>query len=323
MSGAPGIDASAPGVQSGPDGEGWSWWPAPAKLNLFLQVTGRRADGYHALQCVFRILDWGDSIGLRPRSDGAIRRHGATIPGVDEAGDLTVRAAKLLQKEAKIPHGADIFVEKRIPAGGGFGGGSSDAATVLVALSALWGLDWPQARLAELGLRLGADVPVFVHGQDAWAEGVGERLTPVELPPAWYLLADPGVHVSTIDLFQAPELTRDAAPATMADFVSGAVSGNAFEPLLRRREPAVEAAFQALAQVGTPRLTGTGAGCFAEFGDRATAEAALSALPPGLRAWVAAGGGGSPLGQALAGFRNEQVSPRARATGDGGRAAPG
>jgi len=323
MSRAPEIDAPAPGVQPGPDGEGWSWWPAPAKLNLFLQVTGRRADGYHALQSVFRILDWGDRIGLRHRADGAIRRHGLPIPGVDEAGDLTVRAAQLLQTEANVSQGADILVEKRIPAGGGFGGGSSDAATVLVALSALWGLDWPQARLAELGLRLGADVPVFVQGRDAWAEGVGERLTPVELPPAWYLLADPGVHVSTADLFQAPELTRDATPATMSDFVSGAVSGNVFEPLLRRREPAVEAAFQALAQFGTPRLTGTGAGCFVEFGDLATAEAALSALPPGLRAWVAAGTGGSPLRRALAGFRDEQVSPRARATGDGGRAGPG
>jgi 4-diphosphocytidyl-2-C-methyl-D-erythritol kinase len=323
MSRAPEIDAAAPAVRTGPDGEAWSWWPAPAKLNLFLQVTGRRADGYHELQSVFRILDWGDRIGLRPRADGAIRRHGTSAQGVAEADDLAVRAALLLQKEANVAQGADIFVEKLIPTGGGFGGGSSDAATVLVGLSALWGLDWPAARLAALGLRLGADVPVFVHGADAWAEGVGEQLTPVALPPAWYLLVDPGVHVSTADLFQAPELTRDATPATIADFVSGAVSGNAFEPLLRRREPAVEAAFQALAQVGTPRLTGTGAGCFVEFGDRAAAEAARSALPPGLRAWVAAGAGGSPLRRALAGFRDEQVSPRARATGDGGCAAPG
>jgi 4-diphosphocytidyl-2-C-methyl-D-erythritol kinase len=323
MPGAREHGVAEPGAGADPSGEGWSWWPAPAKLNLFLQVTGRRADGYHALQSVFRILDWGDRIGLRPRADGAIRRTGPQVPGVEVADDLAVRAAELLQKEAKITQGADIFVEKRIPVGGGFGGGSSDAATVLVALSTLWGLDWPPTRLAGLGLRLGADVPVFVHGSDAWAEGVGERLTPVELPDAWYLLADPGVHVSTRELFQAPELTRDAAPATMADFVSGAVSGNAFEPLLRRREPAVEAAFQALAQFGAPRLTGTGAGCFVEFGNRAAAEAALSAVPPGLRAWVAAGAGGSPLRRALAGFRNEQVSPRSRATGGGGRGAPG
>lgn len=321
MSGEHGV--VGPGAGPDPAGEGWSWWPAPAKLNLFLQVTGRRADGYHALQSVFRILDWGDRIGLRPRADGAIRRHGTPVPGVDEAGDLAVRAAKLLQIEANVSQGADIFVEKRIPPGGGFGGGSSDAATVLVALSQLWGLAWREADLAALGLRLGADVPVFVHGRDAWAEGIGERLTPIDLPPAWYLLVDPGIHVGTGGLFQAPELTRDAAPATMADFVSGAVSGNVFEPLLRRREPAVEAAFQALAHFGTPRLTGTGAGCFVEFGDLATAEAALSALPPGLRAWVAAGTGDSPLRRALAGFRNEQVSPRARATGDGGRAGPG
>jgi 4-diphosphocytidyl-2-C-methyl-D-erythritol kinase len=316
-------DEQEPGVASGRAGGGWSSWPAPAKLNLFLQVTGRRADGYHALQSVFRILDWGDRIRLRPRPDGEIRRHGTSAPGVAEGDDLTVRAAKLLQKSANVQHGADIFVEKRIPAGGGFGGGSSDAATVLVALSTLWGLDWPDARLAALGLQLGADVPVFVHGVDAWAEGVGEVLTPMELPPAWYLLVDPGAHVGTAELFQAPELTRDAAPATIADFVSGAISGNVFEPLVRRREAAVEAAFQALAQVGTPRLTGTGGGCFVEFGDRATADAALPALPPGLRAWVAAGAGGSPLRRALAGFRNDRVSPRARATGDEGRAAPG
>lgn len=323
MPGVPEPGAPLPGAEPTPAGGGWTWWPAPAKLNLFLQVTGRRGDGYHALQSVFRILDWGDRIGLRPRADGAIRRHGTPVPGVAEADDLTVRAAELLRKEANVRHGADIFVEKRIPAGGGFGGGSSDAATVLVALSELWGLHRGETELAALGLRLGADVPLFVHGRDAWAEGVGERLTPIALPPAWYLLVDPGVHVSTRELFQAPELTRDAPPATMADFVSGAVSGNVFESLLRRREPAVEAAFEALAHFGTPRLTGTGAGCFVEFGDRATAEAALPALPPGLRARVAAGTGVSPLRRALAGYRNEQVSPRARATGDGGRAAPG
>ena len=153
--------------------------------------------------------------------------------------------------------------------------------------------------LAELGLQLGADVPVFVRGDNAWAEGVGERLQPVALPPAWYLLADPGVHAPTAALFQAPDLTRNAAPATISDFVSGTVLGNAFEPVLRAREPAVEAVFATLSQVGTPRLTGSGSGCFVEFATREAAEAALAALPPGLKAWVAAGVARSPLLDAL------------------------
>ena len=277
----------------------WTAWPAPAKLNLFLRITGRRADGYHALQTVFRLLDWGDRLRLRLRDDGRIVRHGESVPGVNEADDLAVRAARLLQLAANVTKGADIIVEKAIPAGGGFGGGSSDAATVLVALNMLWsaGLDPPQ--LAELGLKLGADVPVFVLGRNAWAEGVGEELTPIDLPPAWYLLVDPGVHVPTAALFQAPELTRDSPPATISDFVSGTVLGNAFEPVLRRREPAIDAVFDALAQVGRPRLTGTGSGCFVEFADRESAEAALAALPSHLTAWVAAGAPVSPLHAAL------------------------
>jgi 4-diphosphocytidyl-2-C-methyl-D-erythritol kinase len=150
-------------------------------------------------------------------------------------------------------------------------------------------------RLAALGLQLGADVPVFVRGENAWAEGVGEELTPIRLPPAWYLLADPGIHVPTRDLFQAPDLTRNAAPAKIADFVSGNLLGNAFEPVLRRREPAIEAAFAALSRIGTPRLTGSGSGCFVEFSDRVSAEAALADLPEGLQAWIAAGADRSPL----------------------------
>ncbi|WP_309922100.1 4-(cytidine 5'-diphospho)-2-C-methyl-D-erythritol kinase [Xanthomonas sp. 1678] len=279
--------------------DGWSAWPAPAKLNLFLQITGRRADGYHALQTVFRLLDWGDTVHLRVRADGVVARLGDSVAGVAEADDLLVRAARLLQKEAKIAQGVDIRVEKRIPAGGGFGGGSSDAATALVALNALWGAGLDEDALAGLGLTLGADVPVFVRGRDAWAEGVGERLTPLRLPPAWYVLADPGVHVPTAALFQAPDLTRDAAPAKMADFVSGFLLGNAFEPVLLRREPAIQAAFQALAQIGTPRLTGSGSGCFVEFADRAAAVRALAALPDGMRAWVAGGVTRSPLLDAL------------------------
>ena len=280
--------------------QGWSEWPAPAKLNLFLQITGRRQDGYHQLQTVFRLLDWGDTLFLRVRGDGEIVRHGASVKGVAEADDLAVRAARLLQSEAKTTQGADISVEKRIPAGGGFGGGSSDAATVLIALNHLWGLDLSLDQLAAFGLQLGADVPVFVRGENAWAEGVGEELAPIRLPPAWYLLADPGVHVPTRDLFQTPDLTRNAAPAKIADFVSGNLLGNAFEPVLRRREPAIEAAFATLSRIGTPRLTGSGSGCFVEFSDRASAEAALAGLPEGLRAWIAAGADRSPLHVSLA-----------------------
>ena len=282
-----------------PAAAGWSAWPAPAKLNLMLEITGRRADGYHALQTVFRLLDWGDTVRLRPRADGRIRRIGASAAGVEEADDLAVRAAILLQSDANVGQGADIAIEKRIPSGGGFGGGSSDAATVLVALDRLWGLGLPIERLAALGLRLGADVPVFVHGRNAWAEGVGERLAPVELPPAAYVLAFPGVHVPTAELFRAPDLTRDSAPATIADFLSGKRVGNAFEPVLRRREAAVDAALRALSAIGTARLTGSGSGCFVEFSTRAEAEVALARLPAQLDARVAEGAARSPLLDAL------------------------
>ncbi|PPV08681.1 4-(cytidine 5'-diphospho)-2-C-methyl-D-erythritol kinase [Xanthomonas bromi] len=276
-------------------GNDWSAWPAPAKLNLFLQITGRRADGYHLLQTVFRLLDWGDTIHLRVRSDGQIRRIGESLPGMAEDDDLVIRAARLLQSATGTRAGAEIRVDKRIPAGGGFGGGSSDAATVLVALNALWGLGLAVDALAELGLQLGADVPVFVRGRNAWAEGVGERLTPIALPQATYLLVDPGVHVPTPALFRSQELTRDAAPAKIADFASGSLLDNAFEPVLRRREPVVEAVFQALSRVGTPRLTGSGSGCFVEFAARAAAEQALAQLPGSLRAWVVEGAAHSPL----------------------------
>lgn len=296
-------------------GDGWSAWPAPAKLNLFLQVTGRRADGYHELQTVFRILDWGDTVHLRPRGDGRILRYGSDLAAVPEEVDLSLRAARLLQKEFNVAHGADIRVEKRTPAGGGFGGGSSDAATVLRALDLIWGVRAGLPALSELGARLGADVPVFVRGENAWAEGVGERLVPLALPPAWYLLVDPGVHVPTAALFQAPELTRDAAPATIADFASGALLGNAFEPVLRRLEPAVEVTFQELSRIGTPRLTGTGSGCFVEFATRGSAEAALAALPSGLHARVVAGAARSPLLDALAAWSPQGRRQEVQGTG--------
>ena len=280
-------------------GDGWSVWPAPAKLNLFLRILGRRPDGYHRLQTVFQLLDWGDRVRLRLRDDGRIHRPGGSPYGVAEADDLVVRAAKMLQSEARITQGADIVVEKLIPLGGGFGGGSSDAATVLVVLNRLWNAGLGEDALSALGLRLGADVPVFVRGRSAWAEGVGEELTPVDLPPAWYLLVDSGVSVPTAELFQAADLTRDAPAATIRDFVSGSVLGNAFEPVLRRRSEAVEALLQRLSQLGPAALTGTGGGCFARFGARADAEAALAQLPPGSRAWVAEGVDVSPLHRAL------------------------
>ena len=285
-----------------PAGNVWSHWPAPAKLNQFLRITGRRPDGYHALQTVFRLLDWGDTVGLRARSDARISRIGEGAGGVSEQDDLLVRAAKLLQEDAKCQQGVDIFIEKRIPMGAGLGGGSSDAATVLVALNQLWGLGLDVERLAGLGLRLGADVPVFVRGQNAWAEGIGDQLAPIELPSAWYVLASPGVHAATAGLFQEPDLTRDAAPATISDFLSGAVLDNAFEPVLRRREPAVEALFIALACIGRPRMTGSGSVCFVEFADRESAEAALAALPAGIDAWLVRGAERSPLLDAVEGF---------------------
>ncbi|MDW7599874.1 4-(cytidine 5'-diphospho)-2-C-methyl-D-erythritol kinase [Stenotrophomonas maltophilia] len=274
----------------GRDDAGWSWWPAPAKLNLFLHITGRRADGYHELQTVFRLLDWGDRIGLRLREDGQVRRHGE---------GLAVRAAKLLRESTNVAQGADIIVEKHVSAGGGFGGGSSDAATVLVVLNRLWQAGLDEEALAALGLRLGADVPVFVRGRNAWAEGVGERLQPITLAPAWYVVVEPGVHVPTPALFADPDLTRDSPVAKIEDFASGTLVGNAFEPVLRRREPAVEAALAALSDIGTARLTGSGSGCFVEFASQSAAEQGRSKLPKELRARVAAGVARSPLLDAL------------------------
>ncbi len=276
-------------------GVGWSAWPAPAKLNLFLQITGRRVDGYHELQTVFRLLDWGDTIHLRVREDGLIHRIGPSVAGVVEADDLMVRAAYLLKDATNVHLGADIFVEKRIPSGGGFGGGSSDAATVLLVLNALWRTGLEVAALAALGLRLGADVPVFVHGANAWAEGLGERLTPLMLPESAYLLLDPGVYMPTRELFLDPDLTRDAPPATIAGFVSGVFFGNAFEPVLRRREPAIAAALGLLSEVGLARVTGSGSGCFVEFSTRSEAECALGQLPYGVCGWVVGGASRSPL----------------------------
>jgi 4-diphosphocytidyl-2-C-methyl-D-erythritol kinase len=273
--------------------EAWSEWPAPAKLNLFLHVTGRREDGYHTLQSVFQLLDWGDTIHFRVRSDGEIHRVG-THSDVSEADDLTLRAARLLKTASVVSAGADIRVDKRIPAGGGMGGGSSDAATALVALNQLWNCGLGLAELADLGLQLGTDVPVFVHGRSAFAEGIGEQLTPVDLPERTFVCVDPGVSVSTHALFQSDELTRDSAPLTIAGFVSGAKTHNAFEPVVRARYPAVARAQDWLARSGDARLTGTGGVVFAAVPSDQARDIAAG-CPPAMRAWVVRGVNVSPL----------------------------
>jgi len=271
-------------------------WPAPAKLNLFLHVTGRRPDGYHSLQTVFQLLDYCDEIRIEPTADGSIGRPEG-LAGIAPEEDLVVRAARLLQAESGCALGAEIRVRKRIPSGGGLGGGSSDAATVLVALNRLWRLGWPVERLAALGLRLGADVPVFVHGRSAWAEGVGERLSPVDLPPAWYMVVCPDCAVSTAEIFADPELTRDSPETTISGFLS-AGGRNDCEPVVKRRYPAVAAALDWVAarSRGQPaKVTGTGGCVFAKFAAAADAGAALEGLPPQWTGFVARGIAASPL----------------------------
>lgn len=285
--------------------DGWSAWSAPAKINLFLQIIGQRSDGYHDLQTVFQLLDWGDSVDVRLREDNQIIRAGTDDYGVNEANDLIIRAAKLLQARANIKQGAELAVSKNIPLGGGFGGGSSDAATVLLVLNCLWQAGLNNDELAALGLELGADVPVFIRGHSAWAEGVGEKLSPMKLPEAAYLLVDSGVSVPTRELFQSLELTRNAPAATIADFVSGTVLGNAFEPVLRAREPIVDRLLADLSKLGPASLTGTGGGCFVRFKSLADAQAAHQHLPSGLKAWVANGVNSSPLLAQLEHWTNE------------------
>ncbi len=277
--------------------EGWSAWPAPAKLNLFLRVLGRRSDGYHELQTVFQLLDWGDTVWLRLRSDGRLNLV-AGAPGVPAEQDLALRAARVLAERSGCRRGADIRIEKRIPAGAGLGGGSSDAASVLVGLDRLWGTGLGEDVLAALGLDLGADVPVFVRGRSAWAEGRGERLRPIELPNRWFVLALPDAHVSTAALFQAPDLTRNAAPATIQGFLSDEVTDNAFTPLVRQRVPAVAEALDLLGRFGQARMSGTGSACFVAFGDRSAAEAAIRHWDARPRLQLARGLSRSPLLQA-------------------------
>ncbi len=281
---------------------GWERaYPAPAKLNLFLHVVGRRPDGYHLLQSLFRLIDHGDTLRFAPRADGRILRA-RPLAGVAEESDLCVRAARLLQEASGSKDGVEITLEKCLPMGGGLGGGSSDAATVLLALNRLWGLDWPRARLQALGLRLGADVPFFIFGRNAFAEGVGENLQPVWLPPAWYLVIEPAANVPTAEIFAAPNLTRDTKAIKMADFSAGwgAVPDGLFgrndlESVVCGRYPEVARALAWLRQHAEARMTGSGACVFAPFAAEQEARAVLARLPEGLAGWVAPGLDEHPL----------------------------
>jgi len=276
-----------------------TYWPAPCKLNLMLRIVGRRPDGYHLLQTVFQLLDYGDELGFVVRGDGEVRRLGE-VPGVAAEADLVVRAARLLQQETGCRLGADIAVRKRVPLGGGLGGGSSDAATTLLALNRLWGVGLDQARLAALGLRLGADVPVFVRGRSAWSEGIGEVLTPIDLPDTWYAVVRPPCAVSTAAVFADPELTRNSPVTTISIFFAGS-SENDCLAVVRRRYPPVAAALDWLGRFGVARLTGTGSCVFAAFEREEQARAVIAALPAGHEGFAARGLNRSPV-LALAGL---------------------
>ena len=262
-------------------------WPAPAKINLFLHVVGRRPDGYHLLQTVFRFLDHGDELRFTPRDDDLIVQA-TPLPGVPSESDLTVRAAHLLRETTGVSGGVTIHLIKRLPLGGGLGGGSSDAATTLMALNRLWNCGLPPGDLQRLGLSLGADVPVFVHGRSCFAEGVGERFTDVALPPAWYLVTVPGVAVPTAEIFQVPDLRRDTPVIAPADWRPG-MGGNDLEPVACRLYPEVARHLDWLRRRGPARMSGSGACCFAEFDDKAAAQSALAVLPAGMTGFVARG----------------------------------
>jgi 4-diphosphocytidyl-2-C-methyl-D-erythritol kinase len=263
---------------------------APAKLNLFLHVTGRRADGFHDLETVFQLVDLCDEITIAVREDGRIVREPpprGVLAELAEGDDLTVRAARLLQQVGGATLGASIHVEKHIPAGGGLGGGSSDAGCVLRALNAMWNLHWPVGRLADLALQLGSDVPLFVHGRSAFASGRGEILTPLELPPRCFLIVHPGVPVSTPELFAAPDLTRDTPPLTIRAMPPDG-GRNDFEPVVRAHHPRVAEVLDRLAPHGG-RLTGTGSCVFAAFEECADAEDVAATLPAGWQTFVVRG----------------------------------
>ena len=274
-------------------------WPAPAKLNLFLHITSRRDDGFHNLQTVFQFLDYADSLRFSLREDGLIRRN-YDFPGVSEEADLILRAARLLQRQTGVDRGVDIELDKKLPLGGGLGGGSSDAATTLVALNALWNTGLSLDELAQLGLQLGADVPVFVQGQAAWAEGVGETLTPVDLPEPWFVLLIPPINVATARVFADPQLRRDCPAITIRDFLAGAAVDNVCESRVRALYPEVDAALRALEGYAPARMTGTGACVFAAFESEQAARSVFTELGAQWRGFVARGMNQSPLKACLA-----------------------
>jgi 4-diphosphocytidyl-2-C-methyl-D-erythritol kinase len=278
-----------------------SVWPAPAKLNLFLHILGRRPDGYHELQTCFQFIDLCDEITIEVRADGQIRRA-LDIPGLPESADLCLRAARALKEASGSPLGADIRLRKRIPIGGGLGGGSSDAATCLVALNELWELNLPTDNLASLGLKLGADVPVFVRGRVAWAEGVGERLIPLYPPlaPAEpnYLILKPNVFVSTAEVFQDPELTRNSVPITIHGFLASGGRNDCLG-VVRRRYPEVAHALDWLSLFGSARLTGTGACVFLACETMDLGQEIMRKMPREFEGFLARGLNDSPLLEAV------------------------
>jgi 4-diphosphocytidyl-2-C-methyl-D-erythritol kinase len=290
---APGIVRDDPAMQR--------WYPAPAKLNLFLHVVGRRPDGYHELQTVFRFIDHGDRLQIQTRADGDIVRCN-DIPGLPADDDLTVRAARLLRSRYGANQGAQIHLEKHLPMGGGLGGGSSDAATVLIVLNRLWGLDVPASALAHLAVELGADVPVFVRGENAFAEGIGEQLTPIGLPPAWYVVLVPPVAVPTARVFGDPELTRNSNRMTMSAFFAGGVR-NDLEPVVCRLYPAIKDHLDWLRRHGPAWLTGSGACVFASYSQELKARQVFAARPPHMQGFVARGLDHHPLQEMILGSR--------------------
>ena len=273
---------------------GWACkWPAPAKLNLMLRIVGRREDGYHLLQTVFQMTDLCDWLLFSQVSDGNVSLSNPT-PGVPEADDLTVRAAKLLKQHTGCPEGVRIEIEKNLPMGGGLGGGSSDAATTLVVLNRLWNLNLSKEELMALGLRLGADVPVFVFGESAWGEGVGEKLQAISLPEQWVVIIKPDCHVNTKEIFCTKELTRDSKAIKMRDFLAGDAR-NDCAPVVRGRYVKVDQALLALAKYGEARLTGTGACVFAQFDSEESARYAYQELGKEWKVFMAKSQSQSPL----------------------------
>lgn len=274
--------------------------PAPAKLNRMLHIVGRRQDGYHTLQTLFQMIDLSDHLTLCSREDGDIRLI-SEVSGVNHDDNLIVRAARLLQSASGTSLGATLSIEKQLPMGGGLGGGSSNAATVLVGLNRLWGLNFSLDALAQLGLTLGADVPVFVHGHSAWGEGIGEQLTQVSLDTPWFVIIHPGISVSTPSVFQDPQLTRDSRPITMARALQGGAPEwrNDCEAVVKERYPPIAEALNWLKQHAPSRLTGTGACLFAAFEDQQTAQAVAQLASQRWSTWVARGLNTSPLHDAL------------------------